>query len=129
MNKRLEKQLTRYRAKVEEFNKELQEYITTTGDNELPDVDSTVLSFYALDPFKITEIPDGFSVDAEGYEIEVKVATDEDGEEYITGWDCGCFSPEDTLKAVIAYERRRLKKAWRIWKSDNPDAELERDEE
>lgn len=40
---------------------------------------------------------------------------------YLIGWE----ELEDDLK----YQRRRLNKAWRVFKAENPDAELERDDE
>jgi hypothetical protein len=52
-------------------------------------------------------------------------ATRVDGEVVVTGWT----DFYDGVKESLAYDRRRLSKGWRVWKSENPDAELERDDE
>lgn len=35
----------------------------------------------------------------------------------------------EELMDQIAYDRRRIKKGWRVWRSENPDRELMVDEE
>ena len=106
-------QLRRLAKKIDKFNQKLAEYFETSGEKYLPSVDSTAVS---IDP-----------VDYYGYELlktKIKV-TDCDGDKYdvVTDYDA------DQLIEGLRYDNRRLAKAWRIWKSENPDAELERDDE
>ena len=106
-------QLKRLVRKIDRFNKDLSEYFKTTGEKELPSVDSTYIS---LDP-----------VDLYKYEVlktKLKV-TDCDGDSFDVANDYQAYELEEGLR----YDKRRLAKAWRIWKSENPDAELEKDDE
>lgn len=123
-NKRLLKKIETIRHKVEAFNADLENYYKISGDRSLPIIEATIYGFDPFEPYAITDIEGGFRAEADGFTYDITVETDEDGEEYVTGWDNGL----DTLKDGLAYDRRRLKKAWRIYRSDNPDAELERDE-
>lgn len=72
---------------------------------DIKDEDGNVIGFQA-------------TVDDSDYKVEY---VEEDGDIYLIGWK----GLEDDLK----YQRRRLNKAWRIFKSENPDAELERDDD
>lgn len=119
------KRIERYIAKVEQFNRDLMTYYNESGDNELPEIESTIIGCSGLDAAVITRTDNGFTCDLDGWEYKVEIVTDEEGEEYITGWEDGY----DALKDTIAYERRRLNKAWRVWRSANPDAELEKDDD
>lgn len=111
---------------IAKFNAELEEYHKVAGDYELPLIECTIIGTEELLPYEITdETERGFTCNADGYDYKITLCEDEDGEEYIDGWDNGY----DALKDTIAYDRRRLRKAWRVWKSENPDAELERDED
>ena len=58
------------------------------------------------------------------FKTRVKV-TDVDGQPYTITDE----TELDEVKEAIKYDRRRLNKAWRIFKSDNPDWELEHDTE
>lgn len=102
----MEKRLIRT---IEKFNRELAEYIKVSGDDELPDIDSTCIGFSPVDY----------------YEINGDEVTDCDGNTYDTTDWCSL----EELKEALKYDRRRLSKAWRIWNSENPDAELEKDDE
>lgn len=126
MNKKIE----RVKRQVLKFNAELEEYAKATGGYELPIIDSTIIGYEELLPYEIVEeqeealriLADGFT-----YEVRIEREEDFDGEiyEYVKGWDNGY----DALKDGIAYDRRRLKKGWRIWRAENPDAELEKEDD
>lgn len=62
----------------------------------------------------------GFRAYVDDLETAV-VYVEEEGEIFLSGWE--------ELEDDIKYQRRRLNKAWRIFKSENPDAELERDDD
>lgn len=116
--------LAKYRKQVEDFNAEIEAYTKMTGDYDVPEIDSTVIGFSPLVPYEITERANGFKVTTDGNVFTVK-AVCINGEWEIVGW----HDYLDGLKAQIAYDRRRLKKGIRVWKSENPDAELEKDDE
>jgi len=98
---------------IDKFNKDLNEYFRVSEENELPDIDTTCIGFSPAQPYKYQVL-----------KTRVKV-TDADGQGYtITDeWEL------DEVNEALKYDRRRLNKAWRVWKSENPDAELEKDDE
>lgn len=134
MTKRLFNQLERYRNQVAKFNEELEEFYIKTDDNKLPIIDSTIIGFEELPLAVITEIgyfdnedKYGFQVEWETETYEVCIISDEDDRNilYVDGWDNWLDGLYETLK----YNKRRLKKAIRIWESENPDAELEKEDD
>ena len=129
MQKRNLNKVAKHKMAVEKFNEELAEYVKLTGDNLLPDIETTCFGFSELEPVVVSEIENGFACDYDGLVYEVKIAYDEDGEEYVDGWDMSYEHPYDLLKDALAYDRRRMRKGIRIYMSENPDAELEKDEE
>lgn len=118
---RLKSFTERYKKKVLKFNADLEEYYNVSESRELPIIECSLIGFEPFEPYEIEDTPTGFKVNADGIIIEI-TAIEEDGEIYIDGWDNGY----DSLKDSIAYDRKRLKKAWKIWKSENPDAEIEK---
>lgn len=134
MTKRLFNQLERYRNQVVKFNEELEEFYIKTDDNKLPIIDSTIIGFEELPLAVITEIgyfdnedKYGFQVEWDNETYEVCIIADEDDRNilYVDGWDNWLDGLYETLK----YNKRRLKKAIRIWESENPDAELEKEDD
>lgn len=115
--------LAKYRKQVEDFNAEIEAYAKMTGDYDVPEIDSTVIGFSPLVPYEIKERVNGFKVTTDGNVFTVK-AVCINGEWETVGWHY-----LDGLKAQIAFDRRRLRKGIRVWKSENPDAELEKDDE
>lgn len=101
-------------SKVKKLQKDLDEYYKTTGDHEgVPDIESTCIEFSEI-----------------RYEVQKrKVVRRERYHADRTFNDTYKLNNEfqmDELEEQVKYDRRRLKKGWRIWKSENPDAELER---
>lgn len=98
---------------IEKFNADYAAYTAETGETELPNVDCTLIGTEPAEPYTYKVL-----------KTRVKV-TDCDGFEYT-------ITDETELQVVkdsLNYDRRRLNKAWRIWRSDNPDRELERDDD
>lgn len=126
LTKRELNKLNTRKAKVAKLNNDLREYFDASGDMSLPDIECTCIGYSAMGMVEANDIKDkegnviGFhaSVDDLDYKVEY---VEEDGDIYLIGWE----ELEDDLK----YQRRRLNKAWRIFKAENPDAELERDDE
>ena len=108
----------RIRRKIEKYNKELADYVTMTGDNEVPDIECTVIGTSPLEPIKIKELSNGIAYSDDGFFEEITVHK-ELGEYWLSG--------EDELDDLLKYNRRRLRKCILVWKSDNPDKEMERD--
>lgn len=92
----------------------------------LPDIECTCIGYSPMGLVDTQDIKDeegnvfGFRAYIDNLETAVVYVEDE-GEIFLSGWE----ELEDNLK----YQRRRLNKAWRIFKSENPDAELERDDD
>lgn len=130
MNKRLLKKIETYKKKVLKFNEDLEEYYKQDPQRVLPIIDCTIVGHEPFEPYEIQELEDeiGFRVyTTDGLDMVIRIQKDCDGKEFVYGWDCA--DGMDTLEDSIRYDRRRLNKAWRIWKSDNPDLELEKDDE
>lgn len=114
------KDLARCRRKIEKFNAELAAYVKMTESNEVPDIDSTVIGTSPMNPIEIKETKNGLGYADDGLWEEITIER-ECGEYWLSG--------EDELDDLLKYNRRRLRKGIRVWKSDNPDKELERDNE
>lgn len=120
MEKKIEKAIERSIKKIRRHNDKLAEYVRTTGSNELPTFDCTVIGFEPVDPITWRETEQGIMVDDNGYTIRMEQEY-EDGEYWLSG--------VDDLEMSLRYDARQLKKAWRVWRAENPDAELEKDDE
>lgn len=120
LTKREIKMLNSRRAKVEKLTEELDEYFAAAGDEQLPDIECTFIGYSVFGGIEITDIENGFRLDIDGNTYDI-VFVEEDGENWLTGWD----EAEEDLK----YQRRRLNKAWRVFRAENPDFELEIDED
>ena len=114
------KDLARCRRKIEKFNNELLEYVKITGDNEVPDIDCTIIGTSPMEPIEIKELPNGLGYSDEGWWEEITIEH-ECGEYWLSG--------EDDLDDLLKYNRRRLRKGMRVWKSENPDREMEKEDE
>lgn len=102
--------------KVEAFKAELEKYYKATDGSEIPDIETTVIGSGGVIDYRITKThvirteKDSFSTFEDKYKIGYH-------------WD------EVDLAEQIRYDKRRLKKGWRVWRSENPDLELEKDDE
>lgn len=120
------RKLNTLKNKVAKLNNDLREYFDTCGEMSLPDIECTCIGYSPMGLVDTQDIKDeegnvfGFRAYIDNLETAVVYVEDE-GEIFLSGWE----ELEDNLK----YQRRRLNKAWRIFKSENPDAELERDDD
>lgn len=105
------------------FNADLEEYYRVSEDDELPNVDCHIVGYDPYDPMEVKVLAHGFYAYSEGFKYTVTVKTNKDGDVEVHGWDDDSYS----LKDELDYQRKRLRKAWRVWHSDHPDKELERD--
>ena len=96
---------------IDKFNADFAAYTKASGDSDLPTIDSTVIGYDHAEPY-IYKV----------YKTRVAV-TDADDNFY----DVKTESDLEEVKEAIKYDRRRLAKAWRVFKSENPDWELEHD--
>ena len=110
---------------IDKFNKMLADAIAEMdGDNEFVEVGTTIVGFSPIPPIE-------YKVDGESIHIEF------DGEEYTLTYDKdfdSCydrsieFYDEDYLMDGIREYKKRIKKSLKVWRSENPDAELENEE-
>ena len=114
------KDLARCRRKIERYNKELADYVALTGDCEVPDIDCTVIGTSPMEPIQLKETANGLAYADDNWWEEITIEK-ECGEYWLSG--------EDELDDLLKYNRRRLRKGIRVWKSENPDAEMEKEEE
>lgn len=112
--------LARCKRKINLFNAELAEYVKKTGNNLVPDVDCTIVGFSAMEPIEVKKLPNGIGYKVDDYWDEI-VVMQECGEYWLSG--------EDELLQALKYNRRRLRKGYCVWRSENPDAELEKEDE
>ena len=108
-----ERQIKSLTKSIDKFNADLAAYFKASEDESLPYIDCTVIGYSTAKPYA-----------AKVYKHIIRV-TDTDGEEYTIKNEYDL----DEVKQAIAYDRRRLNKAWRVWRSENPDVELEKDDE
>lgn len=98
---------------IEKFNADLAAYTQASGDSDLPYIDSTVIGYSHVKPYTY-----------QVYKTRVSVA---DGDDYI--YIVKDETDLDEVMEALKYDRRRLNKAWRVFKSENPDWEMEQDKE
>lgn len=96
---------------IDKFNADFAAYTKATGDSDLPTIDSTIIGYDPAQPYTYQVL-----------KTRIKV-TDADGMEYTVTDELEL----DEVKEAIKYDRRRLAKAWRVFRSENPDWELEHD--
>lgn len=96
---------------IDKFNADFAAYTKASGDSDLPTIDSTIIGYDPAQPYTYQVL-----------KTRIKV-TDADGMEYTITDEYEL----DEVKEAIKYDRRRLAKAWRVFKSENPDWELEHD--
>lgn len=126
LTKRELRKLNTLKNKVAKLNNDLKEYFDTCREMSLPNIECTCIGYSPMGLVDTQDIKDkdgnvfGFRAYVDDLETAV-VYVEEEGEIFLSGWE----ELEDDLK----YQRRRLNKAWRIFKSENPDAELERDDD
>lgn len=114
--------------RIDKFNKELADAIKEMdGNNEFVEIGSTIIGeFTPIDPIE-------YQVDGDSIHIEF------DGEEYTLTYkeefdECidrnGDFSfyDDNYLIDSIKEYRKRIRKSLKVWRSENPDAELENEE-
>ena len=122
MNKKefFKKDFARIRRKIEKYNKELADYVKMTESDEVPEIDCTVIGTSPMNPIEVKETANGLAYADDGWWEEITVEK-ECGEYWVSG--------EDELDDLLKYNRRRLRKGIRVWKSENPDAEMEKEDE
>lgn len=120
MEKALERQIERCIKKAQKFNERLKKYVDETGDDELPEIDSTCLSYSKLIPYTWERTENGIVFDCDDYKVNIEAQLDED-EWWLSG--------VEEFEYCIKYDDRRIRKAWRLWESEDPDKELEKDDD
>ena len=101
---------------VARFNDELNEYYEATDNEKIYDIDTTIIGSgghikYTL--FKTVirrDEYDGRTVFKDTFKLDREFEVEE-------------------LLYQIRYDRKRLRKSWKVWKSENPDVELEREDD
>ena len=114
------RKLQSLKNKIAKFNQRLQAYFEMVEDETLPDIDSTIVGSYSpMELINVKDIENGFVAIIDGEPVTVQYVMDE-GEMWLIG--------DDELEDYLKYENRRINKGIRIWKSENPDYEEERDD-
>lgn len=106
------KQINSLTKAIDRFNANLAAYQNASGETELPYVDCTCCGCSIAKPYYYELFKDN--------RLNVK---DIDGNQYTVTDEEGLAEVKESLR----YDKRRLAKAWRVFKSDNPDWELEHD--
>lgn len=103
---------TNLQKAIDKFNADYAKYVETTGDDQLPTIECTVTGFDPFTPYEYKVFKTFTRVVADGVTYNIKSEAD-----------------LEEVQEGLRYDKRRLAKAWRIWRSGNPDAELEQDKE
>lgn len=101
--------------RIDKFNADLAEFTKANGSCELPSIDSTLISIDPAKPYEYHTTKAG-----------VLIVRDTDNNSYAIEYEGDLYDPYG-IDTSLKYDRRRLNKAWRIFKSENPDWELEHD--
>lgn len=104
--------------KARSFERELRDYYNKTEGCEVPDIETTVIGSGGVIHYEVRD-------------REV-VRTEKDSHNktpFIDSWPISDPWAMEECYDQITYDRRRLRKGWRVWKSENPDAELARDDD
>jgi len=110
------KDFARIRRKIDKYNEQLSAYIRETGDDEVPEIDSTVIGTSPMSPIEYKESRRGIMYCDDGWWDDITVE-EECGEYWVSG--------EEMLDDLLKHNRRRLRFGMRVWKSNNPDAVME----
>lgn len=122
--------LARLWNNTQAFKGELAELYDETESHELPSIDS---SYFSYDDIELPEISEIGAIDTDA-EYGFKFDFDEDIWRVAIREDEGEFYIEEAeglngIPETIKYYKRRIRKAWKIWQSENPEAEEEKDED
>lgn len=103
--------------KAKALEEELNKYYQETDNSEILDVDTTIIGSGGTIHYKFLKTK------------VVRTETFSDGSSFCDEYKLSnCWEDLDLLEQV-KYDARRLRKSWRVWKSENPDIELEKDDE
>ena len=98
---------------IDKFNADFAAYTKASGDSDLPIIDCTICGYDPAQPYTCQVLKTRVRVkDADG--IAYTVTNERE---------------LNVVKEALKYDRRRLAKAWRVFKSYKPDWELEHDTE
>ena len=103
--------------KVKAFQRELARYYEATDYQDLLEVDTTIIGWGGNVSYtELKTVSYRTEVERDGHKFEERFRL---------------RSPMDVmdLEEQLKHDRRRLGKSWRVWKSENPDQELEKDDE
>lgn len=71
-----DRDFARVLRKIYKFNDELREYVNMTGDNEVPEIESTIIGTSPMDEIEVKNTEDGIAWSDDGYWEEIKVVTE-----------------------------------------------------
>lgn len=107
--------------RIDKFNKELSEAIETIGENHFYELNTTIIGDAStIEPFTYKILKGRIKVtDPNSGDVNECETADGEMEE---GWDM------DNVLDGIKYYKRMIKKTLRVWYSENPDEELEKED-
>ena len=91
-----------------------------TGDNDVPDIDCTIIGTSPMEPIEVKETKNGIAYADEGWWEEITIEQE---------WSKYWLHGENDLDDLLKYNRRRLRKGVRVFRSENPDREMEKEED
>lgn len=101
---------------VARLNEELNEYYKATDNAEVYDIDTTIIG-------------SGGHITYTLYKTVIKREESDGDSVFKDSFRVGSEWEMEELKDQIIHDRKRLRKSWKVWKSENPDAELEREDD
>lgn len=102
--------------KVKAFQRELARYYEATDYQDLLEVDTTIIGWGGNVSYTVLKT------------VIYRTEIEHDGHKFEERFRLR--SPMDVmeLEEQLKHDRRRLGKSWRVWKAENPDMELEKDD-
>lgn len=112
--------------RIDKFNKELADAIKEMeGDNEFVEIGSTIIGeFTPIDPIEYQVNGDSIHINFDDEEYTLTY-----NDEYDSCYDTdNNYFDDEYLIECIKYAKKRIRKSLKVWRSENPDAELENEE-
>lgn len=104
--------------KVRAFEADLAKYYEATDGDIVPDIETTIIGGGGIIHYTIDK-----------YDVTRTEKDPHDAKPFIDRWPISDPWSMEECYDQVKYDRRRLRKGWRVFKSENPDLELEKDDD
>lgn len=101
---------------VAKLNEDLNEYYAQTDNSEVLEIGTTIIGMGGIIKYEI-------------FKTLIKRTETSGSEVFVDRYAIAKEWDMYELKGQIQHDRIRLRKSWKVWKSENPDLEMEREDD